>query len=111
MGKTAILVKNVQTGLRRVFDTLEQASEVTGVSSASLSAATIDVRETCGWVVRRVDRVYALHMRVHNEWLIATATSKGNFMEYGNPARKIGTKETDEVRDVTAGWYLQEGEL
>ena len=111
MGKTAILVKNVQTGLRRVFDTLEQAEAVTGVSSASLSAATLAVREPCGWVVRRVDRVYALHMRVHNEWLIATSTSKGSFMEYDNPSRKVSTREVDEVREVTAGWYLQEGEL
>ena len=111
MGKTVILVKNVQTGLRRVFDTLDQASEVTGVSSASLSAATIDVRETCGWVVRRVERVYALHIKRKDEWVLANVNSKGGFVEFGNPARRISAAEYDEVRDLTAGWYLQDPDM
>lgn len=110
MGKTAIIAKNAVSGLRSVFRTIDNASEVLGVSAASISAASIDLRETGGWTVRRVDRVYAVHVRVHNEWLVANMDSKGGYMEYGNPERKISKKEIDEVRDITAGWYLQEGE-
>ena len=108
MGKTVILAKNATTGLRKAFRTTDEAAPVLGVSAASVSAASIDMRETGGWVIRRVERVFAVHTRVHNEWLVATVNSKGMFSEYGNPERKISGREIDEVRDITAGWYMQD---
>lgn len=110
MGKTVIMAKNAKTGFRKVFRTIELAAEGLGISDSSISAATIDCRETGGWIVRRVERVYAVHMRAHDEWLLATVNSKGVFSEYGNATRRISRKEVDDVRDITAGWYLQDSD-
>jgi hypothetical protein len=111
MGKTVILAKNAQNGLRKVFPTCEEAAKMLGVSSASVSAATVDVRETRGWIVRRVERVYALHIKRKDEWVLANVNSKGGFVEFGNPARRISAAEYDEVRDITVGWYLQDSNM
>lgn len=110
MGKTVILAKNATTGLRKVYRTIDEAASALGVSGASVSAASIDLRETGGWIIRRVERVFAVHMRAHNEWLVATINSKGCFSEYGNPERRIAKREFDDIRDVTAAWYLQDEE-
>lgn len=104
------MAKNAQTGLRKVFRTVEEAANGLGISGASISAASIDTRETKGWIIRRVERLYAVHTRVHNEWILATVNSRGVMSEFGNPARRITGREVDEVRDVTVGWYLQDEE-
>ena len=108
MGKTVLLAKNAQNGLRKVFSTCDETAEVLGISSASVSAATVDVREACGWIIRRVERMYALHLKRKDEWVLANVNSRGGFVEFGNPARRIGSAEYDEVRDITVGWYLQD---
>lgn len=110
MGKTVIMAKNANTGFRQMFRTIEEAAEGLGISGASVSAASIDERNAKGWEIRRVERIFAVHAHAHNEWLLAVVNSKGVLTEFGNPGRRISRKEVDEIRDVTVGWYMQDGE-
>lgn len=110
MAKTVIVAKGAVTGIRRMFETIEEASQELGMSGTSVSTACIDGRETKGWLLRRVDRVYALHLRAHNEWVLGVSNARNDaYLELDNPSRKIGLREIDQVRDITVGWYWQEG--
>lgn len=103
------MAKNARTGYRRLFSTLDEAGEALGVTPANLSSVSIDGRTTRdGWLVRRVERVFALHLKAHDLWVFAVENSRGGYVEYGNPSRRYGESEWDEVRDVTVGWYLQD---
>lgn len=109
MAKTVIIVKNVATGVKTVFSTLEDASKALGVSCTSLSLACVDSRPTMGYLVKRVDRVYALHLRAHNEWIVAVGNARNDgYLELENPSRRIGRREIDRIKDITLGWHMQE---
>ena len=108
MSKLVIVTKSLENGAKRVFETLRDASEALGVSETSLSMASVDSRDTKGYLVRRVERVYLLHMRAHLDWMLAVRNSHNKFVEYGNPKRRIGDGEYDEVRDITVGFYWPE---
>ena len=108
MAKLAIVTKCLETGRKQVFSTLEEASEALGVSSTSLSLACIDSRPTKGYLVRRADRVYVLHLRVYNSWIVCVQNARGAYIEVGNPYRKVSPREYDDVREVTASWYFPE---
>lgn len=110
MGKLVILTKCLKTGEKRVFETLDHAASALDVSSSSLSLACVESRETRGYLVRRVERVYLVHLRAYNLWMLCVRNSHGSFVGYGNPARRLAAREYDEVRDITVGWYFQEGE-
>lgn len=110
MSKMVIISKSLKTGEKRIFETLEEASGALDVSHTSLSIASIEGRETRGYLVRRAERVYAVHMRYHNEWKMCVLSARGMYVEMGNPVRRLSPKEYDQVRDVTLGWYFQEGE-
>ena len=107
MAKQVIVCKNVSDGSVRLFETLEEASRVYGVSVSSISLACTSGRESCGCLFRRVDRVYALMCGMRKEWVIAVQNNSGSgYFEYGNPLRKIGSREIQQVRDITLGWYF-----
>jgi len=108
MAKLAIVTKCLETGEKRVFSTLEEASAALGVSTTSLSLACVDSRPTKGYLVRRAERVYALRMRSCKTWIVCAQNAHGAYIEMGNPYRKVSKKEYDAVRDLTAGWYFQE---
>lgn len=108
MGKLVIVTKCLETGVKRVFETLEEASEALGVSHVSLSMASRDSRETKGYLVRRCERVYALRLRTFKTWIVCVRNGHGKYIEMGNPYRKVSPKEYDVIRDVTVGWYFQE---
>lgn len=111
MAKTVIFAKNVESGIRRVFETLEEASVCVGISDTAISQACVEGRPAKGWLFRRVERVYAVHERAHNKWMMAVMNARNSgYLEYQNPARRIAQSELDQVRDVTLGWYFQEGE-
>ena len=107
MAKQVIVSKNVGDGSVRLFENLEDASRAYGISVSSVSLACTCSRECGGALFRRVDRVYALMCGVRKEWVIAVMNNSGSgYFEYGNPLRKIGSREIQQVRDITLGWYF-----
>lgn len=109
MAKTVIFAKSVESGIRRVFETLEECSLALEVSDTAISQACVEGRVCKGWLFRRVERVYAVHERAHNKWMLAVSNARNSgYLEFQNPARRIAPGELDEVRDVTLGWYFQE---
>lgn len=108
MGKLVIVTKCLETGEKRVFETLDDASSALDVSSTSLSLACVDSRPTKGYLVRRAERVYALRLRALKTWIVCVQNGHGAYIEMGNPYRRVSPKEYDAVRDVTVGWYFQE---
>ena len=106
MAKQIIIGKNVETGQKRLFENLEEASRLLGVSLAAVSVASSTGKECSGWLFRRVDRIYALRCGVHKEWVVAVMNNRNNgYLEYENPARKIGMREINQKREITLGWY------
>ena len=91
-----------------VFDDLAEASRVIGVSVPAVSLACSEGRECAGWLVRRVERVFAVQTSIRRDWVVASAhpRTEGMYVELGNPARVLGKKEVGQVKDITVAWYL-----
>ena len=101
------MAKSVETGQRRVFLTLEEASEAVGTSIATASRACMSGGECCGWVFRRVDRVYAVRLKAFNSWRVVVGNGRNSgYLEYANPFSKIRKCDVSDVRELTEVWYL-----
>lgn len=107
MKKQVIIVKSLENGAKRVFDTQDEAGEALGVTGSSVSLACVECRPTAGYLARRCERVYLLHLKAHDIWLLCVKNARGAYVEKGNPNRRVSEGEYDEVRDITVGWYLQ----
>lgn len=107
MKKQVIIVKCLENGAKRVFETQEEAGEALGVTAASISLACTEGRPTVGCLVRRCERVYLVHLKAHDGWLLCVKNARGAYVEKGNPYRRVAESEYDEVRDITVGWYWQ----
>lgn len=111
MAKSVIVAKNVENGVKLLFETVETAANELGMSATSVSTACMEGRECKGWKLRRADRIWALHLRAHNEWMLGVSNAKNDgWLEFENPDRKIAVKEVDRKKEITLGWYFQEGE-
>lgn len=102
----SVIAQESRTGYCALYETLEAAAESLGTTSSAVSIACRDGRECRGWMVRRVERVYAVKTRVRQDWVICTRDVRGRYIEYGNPVRVMGEKEMDQVREITMGWHL-----
>lgn len=107
MKKQVIIVKCLKNGAKRVFENQEEAGEDLGVTSASISLACTEGRPTAGYLARRCERVYLVHIKAHDSWLLCVKNARGAYVEMGNPNRRVVESEYDEVRDITVGWYWQ----
>ena len=105
MGKQVIIAKCLEDGRKVVFEDLEAASAALGVSVSAVSLAGTEGRVCAGWLVRRVERVYAVQTSVRMDWVVATEGPRG-YVEYGNPVRVLGRKEVGQVKELTLAWYL-----
>jgi len=107
MSKQVIVGKHLKTGQKCVFDTLEIASEIIGVSIATISRATMSGEEAGGWRLRRAERVYCVRLIAFRSWRVVVENGrKTGYVEFGNPLSKIRRNEVDQVKDVTGEWYL-----
>ena len=107
MSKQVILGKCLETGRKRVFLTLEEASDELGTSIASASRACMGGEPCRGWSLRRVDRVYAVRLKAFNSWRVVVQNGKNSgYLEYGNPLSKVRKCDVADVRDITESWYL-----
>lgn len=107
MAKQVIVGKHLGTEQRCVFETLEEASDFLGVSIATVSRATVSGEEVAGWVLRRVDRVFAVRLVAFRSWRVVVSNGReSGYVEYGNPLSKIRKSDVDQVKDITGGWYL-----
>lgn len=109
MKKQVIVTKCLENGVKRVFETQEEAGEALGVTGPSVSLACVEGRPTAGHLARRGERVFAVHMRAYNCWMVCVRNPHGKFVELGNPSRRLLDEEWDEARDITVGWYWPEG--
>lgn len=77
-----------------------------GVSVSTVSRAVSGLEECNGWFLRRVDRVFAVHLRESGSWRVVSENGRGSgYVEYGNPFVRIGKKDVDRERELTLYWY------
>lgn len=107
MAKQVIVGKCLKNGQKCVFDTLEGVSELLGISVATACRATMGGEEVAGWMLRRADKVFCVRLKAFASWRVVVENGRGTgYMEYGNPLSKIRKSEVDQIKDVTAEWYL-----
>lgn len=108
MSKLVIVGKMAETGEKRVFSDLDEACSVCGLSRTSISLACRDGVESGGWRFRRVERVYAVRLKVGGEWRLVVENGRGTgYLEVENPLRRVGAREVDKIKDITIGWYYE----
>lgn len=99
-------MNELSTGQNRVFETLEEASEVLGVNASTLSRAMSDCREFHGMRMKYVDRVYAVMLTGGWEWTVVVEDSrKSGYLVMGNPMKRIKKRDVARVKELTASWY------
>jgi len=102
MSKQVIVGKCLETGEKRVFSTLEEASAALGVSIATASRSSAVGGECVGWLLRRSERVFLVRLKAFRSWRLAVENGRNSgYLEYGNPMSKIRKCDIDDVREVT----------
>lgn len=90
---------------KRVYETLEEASEVLGVSPSTISRAIERTGEVNGVRARWADRVYIVKLK-RGEWHVAMLNQGGGAYILLNDGSKIKKAAVAEVKDITVAWYF-----
>ena len=107
MSKRVIVGKEVSSGRIRVFSDLDTASGEIGMSIGMISRCCSEGRECGGWVVRRVERVYAVRRKGERTWSVVSRDSRNTgYIILGDPSVKIRDREVEQAREITSGWYF-----
>ena len=87
-----------------VWDTLEEAANALQISTATLSRRLRDVDPD----LRYASRVYAIKLKVDNEWRVAVPDTTGRkYVLIGQSLAKVGKSAILDVKDITLAWYLK----
>lgn len=107
MSKQVIVGKEVSSGRIRVFSDLDSASGEIGMSIGMISRCCSEGRECHGWVVRRVERVYAVRRKGERTWSLVSRDGRNTgYIILGDPSGRIRDREVEQVREITSGWYF-----
>lgn len=96
-------------GKMPVYRTLEDASADFGVSAGAISMAANGCKEVCGMRVRWADRVYVVRLKDRRH-VLAVKDQHGRSFLCIDGLWKIGKRDIDWVRDITASWYYPKEE-